>query len=190
MTINLRNFLNPKTKISKIRDFQELKEIKGLSMSSVSADLYGDGRDDMTLFYFENGAKFASIYTKSKITSASINWNLRIKRQFVKALFINTQNANTMTGQKGAEGLKEISKVLSRTLTLKAAQSPDGIKDVVKPTDILFSSTGVIGETFPVTKIKNRINHLVQNPIPSTTLEVRHIFRHDNILFLYKHTIK
>ena len=79
MTINLKNFLNPKTKISKIRDFQELKQIEGLSLSSVSADLYGDGRDDMTLFYFENGAKFAAIYTKSKITSASINWNLRVK---------------------------------------------------------------------------------------------------------------
>ena len=162
MTINLKNFLNPKMKISKIRDFQELKEIKGLSLSSISADLYGNGRDDITLFYFEKGAKFSAIYTKSKITSASINWNLRIKRQFVKALFINTQNANTMTGQRGAEGLKEIARVLAKSLTLKGAQSPDGIRDVVKPTDLLFASTGVIGEVFPTTKIKNRINYLVQ----------------------------
>ena len=161
MTINLRNFLNPKAKISKMGDFQELSSIDGLSISSVSADLYGDGRDDITLFYFKNGAKYASIYTSSTITSASINWNLNIKKNFAKALLVNTQNANTFTGREGAEGLKEISKALSKSLTLKAAQSDDGINEVVKPTDILFASTGVIGEKFPTNKIKNRVNHLV-----------------------------
>ena len=53
MTINLKNLLNPKLKISKMGDFQELKEIKGLSISSVSADLYENGRDDLSLFYFK-----------------------------------------------------------------------------------------------------------------------------------------
>ena len=69
MTINLKNLLNPKIKKSKMGDFQELKEIDGLSISSVSADLYGDGRDDLTLFYFKDGAKYAAVYTKSKIVS-------------------------------------------------------------------------------------------------------------------------
>ena len=46
MTINLKNLLNPNIKISKMGDFQELKQIEGLSISAVSADLYGDGRDD------------------------------------------------------------------------------------------------------------------------------------------------
>ena len=52
MTINLKNLLNPKAKKSKMREFQELKSIDGLQISSVSADLYGDGRDDLTLFFF------------------------------------------------------------------------------------------------------------------------------------------
>ena len=52
MTINLKNLLNPKAKVSKMGEFQELQDIPGLSISSVSADLYGDGRDDLTLFYF------------------------------------------------------------------------------------------------------------------------------------------
>ena len=76
MTINLRNLLNPKIKISKMGEFQELKQINGLSISSVSADLYGDGRDDLTLFYFKNGAKYAAVYTKSQVISESIKWNL------------------------------------------------------------------------------------------------------------------
>jgi len=162
MTVNLKNFLNPKTKMSKMGEFQDLQHIEGLKISSISADLYGDGRDDLSLFYFQEGANFAAIYTTSKITSACINWNLKIKRHFVKALLVNTKNANTFTGIKGAQGLKEIAQSLSKALTLKLSQSPEGASEVVKITDLLFASTGVIGGDFPYLKIKNRIPELVK----------------------------
>ena len=162
MTLNLKNLLNPKVKMSKMGEFQELRPIGGLQISAVSADLYGDGRDDLTLFFFEEGANFGAVYTNSKVTSASINWNLKVKRHFVKALMINTQNANTFTGLKGAQGLKEIAHSLSKSLTLKSSQSPKGVKEVIKITDLLFASTGVIGEDFPYLKIKNRIPELVK----------------------------
>ena len=162
MTLNLKNLLNPKVKMSKMGEFQELQPIEGLKISAISADLYGDGRDDLTLFYFDEGANFGAVYTNSKITSASINWNLKIKRHFVKALMVNTKNANTFTGIKGAQGLKEIAQALSKSLTLKSSQSPKGVKEVVKITDLLFASTGVIGEDFPYLKIKNRIPELVK----------------------------
>ena len=141
MTVNLKNFLNPRIKMSKMGEFQELQHIEGLEISSISADLYGDGRDDLTVFYFQEGANFAAIYTTSKITSASINWNLKIRRHFVKALLVNTKNANTFTGIKGAQGLKEIAHSLSKALTLKSSQSPKGVSEVVKITDLLFAST-------------------------------------------------
>ena len=124
MTLNLKNLLNPKIKMSKMGEFQDLQPIEGLQISAVSADLYGDGRDDLTLFFFEEGANFGAVYTDSKITSACINWNLKIKRHFVKALLVNTKNANTFTGTKGAQGLKEIAQALSKSLTLKSSQSP------------------------------------------------------------------
>ena len=162
MTLNLKNLLNPKIKLSKMGEFQELQPIAGLQISAVSADLYGDGRDDLTLFFFNEGANFGAVYTNSKVTSASINWNLKIKRHFVKALMVNTKNANTFTGTKGAQGLKEIAQTLSKSLTLKASQSPKGVNEVVKITDLLFASTGVIGEDFPYLKIKNRIPELVK----------------------------
>jgi len=162
MTLNLKNLLNPKVKTSKMGEFQELQPIQGLEISAVSADLYGDGRDDLTLFYFKEGANFAGVYTTSKVTSASINWNLNIKRNFIKAIMINTKNANVFTGTKGAQGLKEIAGALSKSLTLKSSQSPEGVSEVVKIKDLLFASTGVIGEEFPSQKIKNRIPDLVK----------------------------
>ena len=155
MTLNLKNLLNPKVKMSKMGEFQELQPIAGLQISSVSADLYGDGRDDLTLFFFDEGANFGAVYTNSKVTSACINWNLKIKRHFVKALMANTKSANVFTGIKGAQGLKEIAQTLAKSLTLKSSQSPEGISDVVKMTDLVFFSTGMIGGEFPAKKIVN-----------------------------------
>ena len=162
MTLNLKNLLNPKVKMSKMGEFQELQPINGLEVSAISADLYSDGRDDICLFYFPEGANFGGVYTSSKVTSASINWNLKVKKHFVRALMVNTKSANTFTGTKGAQGLKEIAHSLAKSLTLKSSQSPKGVKEVIKITDLLFASTGVIGGEFPFLKIKNRIPYLVK----------------------------
>ena len=163
MTINLKNLLNPNIKISKMGDFQELKRIEGLSISAVSADLYGDGRDDLSLFYFKDGAKYAALYTKSTIVSESIHWNLTVNNKLMKALLVNTKNANTFTGKQGFQALKELSKSLSKHLTLKLAQAPEGVRDVIDPNEIIFASTGVIGDVFPTEKIKERIPYLIRN---------------------------
>ena len=75
MAINLKNFLNSQNKDSKMGDFQELKDIEGLQVSAVSADLYKNGRDDLSLFYFPEGSNHAVAYTQSSIVSESIVWN-------------------------------------------------------------------------------------------------------------------
>ena len=51
---------------------------------------------------------------------------------------------------------------MSKALTLKSSQSPKGVSEVVKITDLLFASTGVIGEDFPYLKIRNRVPELVK----------------------------
>ena len=162
MTINLKNFLNDKRKLSKMGEFQELKTIDGLEISSVSADLYDNGRDDLSLFYFRDGANYALLQTSSAIVSESINWNQGSNKKFIKALIVNTKNANTFTGKQGLESLDEIAKNLSKTLTLKESQSEEGVNEAIKIKDILFASTGVIGEKFPVDKINQTIQELVE----------------------------
>ena len=54
MTINIKNFLKINLNSQKW-EVSNLKKIEGLEMSSTSADLYGDGRDDLALFYFSKG---------------------------------------------------------------------------------------------------------------------------------------
>ena len=108
MVINLSNLFSVKKNNSKISDFQDLEHLDGLAISVVNAKLYNPPRDDVVLFYFRNGANFASVYTQSTIVSENIKWNREIKNKKIKALFINTRNANTFTGKNGFQGLKEI----------------------------------------------------------------------------------
>ena len=142
-------------------EFQNLKQIEGLEMSSVSADLYENGRDDLSLFYFKNGANYASVTTTNSIVSESINWNNNSHKKSIKGLLVNTKNANTFTGKQGKESLDFVAKNLSRVLTLKESKSKNGTSETVKMKDLLFASTGVIGEKFPAENIVNSLSNLV-----------------------------
>ena len=116
MGINLTNFLSSKSKNTKMIDFQDLDHIDGLSISVVSANLYQDTRDDLTMFYFRDGANYASVYTQSKIISENIKWNLKQKTKKIFSLIINTRNANCFTGKLGYKSLEKIAELASQKL--------------------------------------------------------------------------
>ena len=161
MAINLRNFLNSQDKNLKMGDFQNLDHVDGLSISTTSARLYNNSRDDLVMFYFRHGANYASVYTQSKIISENIKWNLNLKNKKIKALVINTRNANAFTGKKGYQSLKDIADELS--IQLSAKQKEDEEKpEKIKPNQILFGCTGTIGEAYPVDKIKRCIPDLIE----------------------------
>ncbi len=162
MTINIKNFLNEKKKMSKMGEFQNLKQLEGLEMSSVSADLYNNGRDDLSFFYFKDGANYATVTTNNSITSESIVWNNNSHKKSIKGLLVNTKNANTFTGRQGKESLDILAKNLSRLLTLRESKSEKGTFETVKIKDLIFASTGVIGEQFPIDKIKDALPNLVE----------------------------
>ena len=142
-------------------DFQNLEHLDGVSISTVSANLYDSKRDDLVMFYFRDGANYASVYTQSKIISENIKWNLNLKNKKINALMINARNANAFTGKKGYQGLKEIADELGIQLSIK--QKNDEEKPMtIKPDQILFGCTGTIGEKYPTEKIKKSIPDLIE----------------------------
>ena len=161
MPINIKNFLLSKNKKSKIGDFQDLGHIDGVAISAISANLYKESRDDLVLFYFRDGANYASVYTQSKIISENIKWNLNLKANSIKALLVNAGNANAFTGKQGFKGITQIAEELSKGLTIKMSED-DEKKNFVKSNEILFGSTGTIGEIFPAEKIKNSLPDLLK----------------------------
>ncbi len=157
----MNNFFNSRGKNSKIADFQDLDHINGVSVASISAKLYGYNRDDLVLFYFREGANFASVFTQSKIVSENIKWNSKIKCKKIKAILINTRNANAFTGKKGYQGLKLIAQKISAELSEKQKIDEEN-PTKINPEEILFACTGTIGETYPTNKIIASIPDLVK----------------------------
>ena len=142
-------------------DFQDLDHIDGLSVSTICANLYSNKRDDVVMFYFRNGATYASVYTQSKLISENIKWNYKINKKKIRALFINTRNANAFTGKDGYKGLKILAEKLSEELTLKQ-KSDEEKPEKIESNEILFACTGTIGEKFPTEKIKKSIPDLIK----------------------------
>ncbi len=160
MGINLSNFFTSKTKNKKMKEFQDLDHIDGVSISTVSANLYNNNRDDLVMFYFRDGANYASVYTQSKIISENIRWNLKQKAKKIFSLVVNTRNANCFTGKQGYKSLEKIAELISVQLSEKQKKDEDHPKKI-KLKDIIFGCTGTIGEVFPDEKIKNKIPELV-----------------------------
>ena len=161
MAINFDNFFNSQSKKSKMGDFQDLEHLDGISVSTTSAKLYNNSRDDVVMFYFRKGANHASVYTQSKIVSENIKWNLLLKKKRISALIVNARNANAFTGKKGFQGLKEIADEASIQLSEKQKQDEEK-PTKVKSNEILFGCTGTIGEEFPTKKIKESIPELIK----------------------------
>tara|TARA_B100000963_G_scaffold147636_1_gene128539 strand:+ start:69 stop:1331 length:1263 start_codon:yes stop_codon:yes gene_type:complete len=130
--------------------FIDLPVLDGVKISSSTANLYKKKhRDDLCLFYFENGASHAAVFTKSKVFAECIKWNKKPKAKKIKVLFINTKNANALTGKQGFDSLKIIKKEISKKLN-------------VRDKECYFASTGVIGEKFPIQKIRKAIPKLIK----------------------------
>jgi len=161
MGINISNFLSSKSKNRKMSEFQDLDHLDGLSISTVSANLYKTIRDDLVMFYFREGANYASVYTQSKILSENIKWNLNQKTKKIFSLLVNTRNANSFTGDQGYQSMQNIAETISLELTKKQREDEDSPKKI-KPKNIIFGCTGTIGEKFPLDKIKLKIPDLIQ----------------------------
>ena len=160
MGINLTNFLSSKSKSKRMMEFQDLDHIDGLSISTVSANLYNNTRDDLVMFYFRDGANHASLYTQSKIISENIKWNLNQKVKKIFSLIVNTRNANCFTGKQGYKSLEKIAELTSHKLTEKQKEDEDQPKKI-KSKEIIFGCTGTIGETYPEEKISSKLQELI-----------------------------
>ena len=80
MGINIPNFLSSKSKNRKMNDFQDLDHLDGLSISSVSANLYKTNRDDLVMFILEM-VLILPLYTPNRKYYLKILNGISIKKQ-------------------------------------------------------------------------------------------------------------
>jgi glutamate N-acetyltransferase/amino-acid N-acetyltransferase len=108
--------------------------IAGVRLATAAAGIRYQGRTDVMLAVFDDGASVAGVFTRSKCPSAPVEWcRARVKSGRARALVVNSGNANAFTGKTGREAC---------AFTAKLAAAAVGCK----MTEVFLASTGVIGE--------------------------------------------
>jgi len=143
---------------TEIKDFKWMKAVpggpvavEGVTAGGVHCGLKPGGELDLALFTSSAPCKTAAFYTQNRLLGAHIpvfRKRLKESRGRCSALLVNSKNANCATGERGIRDNEEISAELAGKLGI----SPD---------NVLFASTGVIGERLPVAKIRGALDAVV-----------------------------
>jgi glutamate N-acetyltransferase / amino-acid N-acetyltransferase len=123
----------------------------GFSFSSVSAGIKVSGRPDLALIECSPGSSAAAVFTKNRVVAAPVvidHEALRRGRGKIRAVIVNSGNANCATGSHGLRACREVCTAVARTLN-------------VKPQQIFPSSTGIIGVRLPAEKILAQLPELI-----------------------------
>ena len=121
----------------------DLHPIAGVRIGVAEAGVRKANRKDLTVFLLDEGASVAGVFTQNRFCAAPV----QISRehlaggQGIRAMVINTGNANAGTGADGLARARSTCTALARLLNLAPAQ-------------ILPFSTGVIMEPLPVDRIE------------------------------------
>jgi glutamate N-acetyltransferase / amino-acid N-acetyltransferase len=128
----------------------ELPAIDGVRMASCAAGIRYAGRTDLLLALFEPATTVAGVFTRSKTSSAAVDWcREHVRHGMARALVVNSGNANAFTGMRGREAVKETAHAAARVADCLEA-------------DVYIASTGVIGEPLDPAKFVGRLAELAE----------------------------
>ncbi len=136
-----------------VKKFPKLPSLRGISIRSVCVGIKSKSKLDLSVVVFEEYANVAYVLTKSKTCAANILWLNEIEKHGkAKILLVNSGNANAYTGKQGYQNVKKLVNFFSG-------------KGLIKSSEVIISSTGVIGEQLPIEKIIYSISTLFENKL-------------------------
>jgi glutamate N-acetyltransferase / amino-acid N-acetyltransferase len=135
--------------------------VQGFKMAAIAAGIKRGGALDLALIYSEKPAAAAAVFTQNTFIAAPLivsKEHLREAQHRIRAVIVNSGNANAATGEAG---------IIAARATAEALASRLGCNT----NETIVSSTGVIGRRLPVEKIREGIPRLVEGLLP-TNLEL------------------
>jgi glutamate N-acetyltransferase / amino-acid N-acetyltransferase len=123
---------------------------RGFKFSAVSCGMKTSGRLDLGLVEADPGTTAAALFTKNRVVAAPVEFgraSLVSSRGRLRAVLVNSGNANCATGKPGLRACHDICRELARRLHVPKQQ-------------IFPSSTGIIGVSLPVEKIMAKLPEL------------------------------
>jgi glutamate N-acetyltransferase / amino-acid N-acetyltransferase len=139
------------------RSPERIRLPRGFSFSAVAAGIKVSGRPDLALAEVAGGATAAALFTTNRVVAAPIDVgraSLHSTSGRVRAVVVNSGNANCATGRPGIEACEQVCREAGELLGAPAAE-------------IFPSSTGIIGVPLPAEKIRIQLPELVGLRSPS-----------------------
>ena len=118
-------------------------------------------RKDLSLFYSEAKCKCAALFTTNVVKAAPLvlaEQVLKKNNKNIRAIIVNSGNANCMTGKRGMKDAQKMAKVSAATL---------GISE----DSVMVSSTGVIGKPMDMKPVVSGIPKLVKGLSPDGLIQ-------------------
>ena len=131
----------------------KLPPVAGVRLSTAEAGIRYRGRTDVLLAQFDAGTAVAGVFTQSRCPSAPVEWcRDRLGGGSIRALVVNSGNANAFTGRNGRAATKLTAETTARTLGCDESE-------------IFLASTGVIGEPLDATKFSDVMDRLAADGV-------------------------
>jgi len=122
---------------------QDLLAVEGMKIGTASAGIRKPGKRDLLVMQFDAGSVAAGVFTRNRFCAAPVHVcrkHLTESKGSIRALVVNTGNANAGTGQAGLLMAQETCEHLASMLELV-------------PSQVLPFSTGVILEPLPLERL-------------------------------------
>jgi len=132
----------------------QLLPVAGVVLGIAQANIKRENRKDLLVMQLSEGAQVAGVFTQNRFCAAPVIVAREhlAAAQGIRALVVNTGNANAGTGEQGLQDARTTCAALAGLLGCDAAQ-------------ILPFSTGVIMEALPVAKIVAGLPAAVSNMV-------------------------
>lgn len=121
---------------------QDLLPVKGVKLGSAKAQVRKPNRKDVLVMQLEPGTRVAGVFTQNRFCAAPVTLSKQhlASGKEIRALLVNTGNANAGTGEEGMKNAQQTCAELAKLLNCQ-------------PEQILPFSTGVIMEQLPVDRV-------------------------------------
>jgi glutamate N-acetyltransferase/amino-acid N-acetyltransferase len=127
---------------------------EGFSASGVTAGLKESGSLDLAILAADRPCAAAGTFTTSRVCAAPVKWcRERLPADDIRAIVINSGNANAATGAQGLENARRTAKRGAALLNCRTDQ-------------VLVASTGVIGHQLAMDKLEAGIEQAVAQLTP------------------------
>ncbi len=126
-----------------------ITSVSGIKATGIHSGLKRK-RKDLALIFSDYSCTVAGTFTLNKVQAAPLQISKKIIKtgNKVKAILINSGNANACTGEQGIADAKQSQKYCAEKLNLS-------------PEEVIVSSTGVIGEHLPMDILLSGIDSII-----------------------------